>query len=33
VQARSVNFATNLGQALCFATVFNLRRAAGLAMA
>lgn len=33
VRARSVNFATNLEQAFCFATVFNLRRAAGLRMA
>lgn len=32
VRARSVNFATNLGQAFTFATVFNLRRAAGLRM-
>jgi len=29
-RARSVNFMTNLGQAFCCATVFNLRRAAGL---
>lgn len=28
VRARSVNFVTNVGQALCFATVYNLRRAA-----
>jgi IS5 family transposase len=33
VRARSTNFATNLGQAFCFATVFNLRRAAGLLVA
>jgi IS5 family transposase len=33
VRARSTNFATNLGQAFCFATVFNLRRAAGRLMA
>ena len=32
VRARSTRFATNLGQAFCFATVFNLRRTAGLAM-
>lgn len=30
VRARSTNFATNLGQAICFATVYNLRRAATL---
>lgn len=30
LRARSCDFMTNLGQALCFATVFNLRRAAGI---
>lgn len=30
VRARSTDFAVNLGQAFCFATVFNLRRAAGV---
>ena len=29
-RVRSTNFAANLGQALCFATVFNLRRAASV---
>jgi IS5 family transposase len=29
-RARSTNFAVNLGQAFCFATVFNLRRAASI---
>jgi hypothetical protein len=33
VRALSANFATNMGQAFCFATTFNLRRAAGLIMA
>lgn len=32
-RARSVNFATNLGQAFSFGMVFNLRRAASLRMA
>lgn len=30
VRARSAKFATNLGQAFCFATVYNLRRAVSL---